>query len=189
VSVAINSPSYNSEFAVDDTNLGPDSLQFNTDEVKRFVIEFVPDSNDVNNEIQVSGVSRWGCSHNGHLQIGAINLVMGNTEQSSLDLKFNPLSSQSSTPPDLLHFKYCPQQLDFDNILPLPSTLLIPRHSKLEIGLEYAIPALLGEWFEIKIFINNEESHSVKDMKVEVNLGKDETISLSMNVSQDCSVV
>jgi hypothetical protein len=173
VSVAINTPSYNSEFAVDDTNLGPDSLQFNTDEVKRFVIEFVPDSNDVNNEIQ----------------IGAINLVMGNTEQSSLDLKFNPLSSQSSTPPDLLHFKYCPQQLDFDNILPLPSTLLIPRHSKLEIGLEYAIPALLGEWFEIKIFINNEESHSVKDMKVEVNLGKDETISLSMNVSQDCSVV
>jgi hypothetical protein len=173
VSVAINSPSYNSEFAVDDTNLGPDSLQFNTDEVKRFVIEFVPDSNDVNNEIQ----------------IGAINLVMGNTEQSSLDLKFNPLSSQSSTPPDLLHFKYCPQQLDFDNILPLPSTLLIPRHSKLEIGLEYAIPALLGEWFEIKICINNEESHGVKDMKVEVNLGKDETISLSMNISQDCSVV
>ena len=54
VAVTINTPTYNSEYAVDNVNLSSGSLEFNTDEVKRFVIEFMPDSNDVNNEIQVS---------------------------------------------------------------------------------------------------------------------------------------
>ncbi|RZC34292.1 trafficking protein particle complex subunit 11 [Asbolus verrucosus] len=163
ISVMINTPSYNSEFAVDDSAFDENSLVFHTDQVKKFVIEFMADPSDVNKEIQ----------------IGAINLLMGNSKECSLDLKFNPLNNLSRTSPELLHFKYCPVKIDFDNIPPLANTLIIPRHSKLKIGLEYAIPALLGEWFEIKIYINNEESHCIKDMKVEVNLSKDETINLS----------
>ena len=114
--------------------------------------------------------------------------MMGTPEDSSLDLKFNPLNILNSTCQELLHFKYCPDKLDFDNILPLTATTIIPRHSKLEIGLEYAIPALLGEWFEIKMFINNEEPHSIKDMKVEVTLGKDETISLSKYLTHKLTI-
>lgn len=114
-----------------------------------------------------------------NFQIGAINILMGNQNETSLELKFNPTSNNNGAHKDLLRFKYCPDKLDFDNILPVTSATIIPRHSKLEIGLEYAIPALLGEWFEIKIFINNEEPNDIKEMKVDVTLSKDETISLS----------
>ncbi|EFA10428.2 Trafficking protein particle complex subunit 11-like Protein [Tribolium castaneum] len=163
VSVTINTPSYNCEYAVDNQNLSSNSLEFGSDETKRFVIDFVPDSNDVNSEIQ----------------IGAINLVMGNASETNLDLKFSPQNGPNRVCPELLHFKYSPHKLNFDNISPRTATLIIPRHSKLEIGLEYAIPALLGEWFAIKIAINNEELHDIKDMRVEVALSKDETISLT----------
>lgn len=45
-------PNFTSEFAV--TNLEDVSLNFHVDEVKKFVIDFSADTNDINQEIQVS---------------------------------------------------------------------------------------------------------------------------------------
>lgn len=47
----MNTPEYSSEFAV--TNLESNSLNFHCGEVKRFIIEFMADSNEVNKEMQV----------------------------------------------------------------------------------------------------------------------------------------
>lgn len=104
---------------------------------------------------------------------------MGNINETLVDLKLSPISIESKPPIELLHFKHCTEDIDFDNITPLTTAVVIPRHSKLEVTLDYAIPALLGEWFEIKISINNAEMSDIKDMKVEVNLSRDETVSSS----------
>lgn len=104
---------------------------------------------------------------------------MGNPTETLLDLKLSPVNIENKPPLELLYFKHCTEDINFDNIRPMTTAVVIPRHSKLEVGLDYAIPALLGEWFEVKISINNAEMSHIKDMKVEVNLSNDETISLS----------
>ncbi|KAJ8917803.1 hypothetical protein NQ315_010709 [Exocentrus adspersus] len=152
-SVTINTPDYNSEIGA--TNLEAKSLHFHSNEVKRFVIEFVPDSNDVNKEIQ----------------IGSINILLGNPLECCLDLKYTSMTNVSSNYPELLHFKRTNDELDFGNIRPLSSATIVPRNSKLNVNFVHHQPALLGEWYEIKIDISNDEQYSIKDMKIEVDLG------------------
>lgn len=53
LSVTVNTPKYSSEFAVSSGELQNPSLEFKSKEMKRFLIEFMPDSNDIDKEIQV----------------------------------------------------------------------------------------------------------------------------------------
>lgn len=53
VSVTVNTPTANSEFAVNDCNLEPKSLEFYPGKTKQFFIEFLADSCDLNSDIQV----------------------------------------------------------------------------------------------------------------------------------------
>lgn len=53
VSVTVNTPTANSEFAANDCNLEPKSLEFSPGKIKQFLIEFLADSCDLNNDIQV----------------------------------------------------------------------------------------------------------------------------------------
>lgn len=61
LSVTINTPNYSNEFAVSEGNPqeGGNSnptLLFENNQVKRFLVEFVPDSTDIGQEIQVISV-------------------------------------------------------------------------------------------------------------------------------------
>lgn len=49
----INTPGYSSEFAVNNLHADVENLAFNFSEVKRFLIEFMPNPNDIGKEIQV----------------------------------------------------------------------------------------------------------------------------------------
>ncbi|KAJ8940840.1 hypothetical protein NQ318_005286 [Aromia moschata] len=153
VSVTVNTPEYSSEFAV--TNWENVSLNFHSFEVKRFVIEFMADANDINKEIQ----------------IGAINILLGNQAECCLDLKYTALPDANDNHVELLHFKYTGNnKVDFANIRPLSSATIVPRDSKLNVECIHPQPALLGEWYEIKINITNDEQFSIKELKIELGL-------------------
>lgn len=103
---------------------------------------------------------------------------MGDPKECSFNLKF-PTFNNLNIEPELLHFKYCGEKIDFDNITSLTQTSIIPRHSKLTVNCQYDTPALLGEWFPIKIHINNEEEHNIKDLQIQVFLLEDDVINSS----------
>ncbi|KAJ8983242.1 hypothetical protein NQ317_011651 [Molorchus minor] len=123
VSVTINAPEYSSEFAV--TNLEEVSLNFHNFEVKKFIIEFMADTNDVNKDIQ----------------IGAINILLGNSSECCLDLKYTSVLDTSNNYMELLHFKQCNNKLDFENIQPLSTASIVPRDSKLGVDFIHSQPA------------------------------------------------
>ncbi|CAG9819021.1 unnamed protein product [Phaedon cochleariae] len=152
VSVTVNTQGYSSEFAV--TNLENISLSFHKDEVKRFLVVFMADSNDINKEIQ----------------IGSINLLLGNPQECCLDLKYTSLNETNGNHIELTHFKYSLDKLDFDNIQLLPKATVVPRESKLRVEFDHEDPALLGEWYKIKVGVVNEEMFGITDLKIEVGL-------------------
>ena len=88
-----------------------------------------------------------------------------------MELKFSGYGDyRSSTFPELQHFRRnLVAVLDFDNIRPQLLTTIIPRRSKLKLTIDHDDPALLGEWYEVKVKIKNEESHSIQDLLLEVS--------------------
>lgn len=88
-----------------------------------------------------------------------------------INLKFANVGTESQViNPELLHFKYVKDSaINFDNIQPQSSALIVPRCSKLNLVIEHNQPALAGEWYEIKLIIENKEAFIIKDMKIEVN--------------------
>nr|XP_023021888.1 trafficking protein particle complex subunit 11 [Leptinotarsa decemlineata] len=155
VSVTINTQGYTSEFAV--TNLEGVFISFHKDEVKKFVVEFMADSSDINKEIQIA----------------SINLVLGSPNEFSLDLKYSPEADTNANHLELSHFKYNPDMLNFDNIHPLSQAAVVPRESKLKVEFDHQDPALLGEWYEIQTNVFNKEIHAIRDIKVEVRMEED----------------
>ncbi|VEN53813.1 unnamed protein product [Callosobruchus maculatus] len=169
ISVTINAPNCNSEFAV--TNVENIALSFRKDEVKKFVIEFMPDPHDINKEIQ----------------IGSINIQLGNSTECSVDLKYSSYDEAFKNHPELVHFRCAPNGIDFDNIRPLSSSTIVPRESKLSISFDHRSPALVGEWYQIVINIVNEEMFGIKDLKIEVVLDEENFESeLSLQPSSPC---
>lgn len=57
LSVTINTSEYSSEFAVNNETHKNPTLEFHSKEVKRFLIEFMPEPSDINKDIQVK------CTH------------------------------------------------------------------------------------------------------------------------------
>ncbi|XP_018571114.1 uncharacterized protein LOC108910853 [Anoplophora glabripennis] len=117
------------------------------------------DSNDVNKEIQ----------------IGSINVLLGNPSECCLDLKYASIVDTNGNYPELLHFKYTSNELDSGNIRPLSTATIVPRNSKLNVSFIHYQPALLEEWYEVKVNISNDEHFSIKNMKIEVDLEEDAT--------------
>lgn len=154
-------PSSSCEFAVRDIQVNPD-LSFESNEVKKFIIEFTADPGDVNTEIQ----------------IGTVILQMGNPEVCSVELKLSNVGTKAnnSVCSELLHFKMCPRNMpDFENIKPLSVSQIIPRCSFIKVNFQHAQPALLGEWYNIKVGVKNEEVFSISDVQATFCLGEDES--------------
>lgn len=163
VSVVVHSNSASQEFVV---NSESGILNFKCNEVKKFVVEFQPNSNDINTQIQIAGV----------------NLTLGN-EHFSAELKFtSQLASNLDICPEFQHFKTCTSKLDFDNIKCLNAALIVPRKSKLAVKFEHNQPALLGEWYRIGIDIDNEEEHLITDLRVQVNLLDEDTSNVEFSL-------
>lgn len=160
LAVTINTPDYSSEFAVSNVALNNPNLEFRSGEVKRFLVEFTPDPNDVEKE----------------MQIGWVNLIMGNVKSCTVDLKFNGGGSGAGGGfPEFMYLKPMKSVgIDFDAIRPLASTQIIPRHSRIDVEFKHDAPALLGEWYPITLDVFNKESFSLENVQVEISLMDDD---------------
>lgn len=160
LAVTINTPDYSSEFAVSNEALNNPNLEFRSGEVKRFLIEYTPDPNDVEKE----------------MQIGWVNLFMGNVKSCTIDLKFNGGGSDCGGAfPEFMYLKPVKGAgIDFDAIRPLSSTQIIPRHSRLNVEFKHDAPALLGEWYPVTLDIFNKESFDLENVQVEFSVLEDD---------------
>jgi hypothetical protein len=59
---------------------------------------------------------------------------------------------------------------DFDNVRPLASAEIVSRDSKLEVEVSHDMPALLGEWYPIKIILENKEDYKITVVSADINL-------------------
>lgn len=59
LSVTVNTPNYSSEFAVSEDAGSNPTLLFDSNQIKRFLVEFVPDTQDIGQEIQVSCIYKY----------------------------------------------------------------------------------------------------------------------------------
>lgn len=176
VSLTVNSPSYSSEFAVCDNS---SQLLFYQNEVRRYVCQFLPDLQDVGKEIQ----------------IGAILLQLGSQGERNAVLRFTATSadavSSEGIHPELQHFRPSPKNMpDFENVRPLAATEIVTRDSKLELEVSHDAPALLGEWYPIRIKLENKELHNMTNITVCVNLqtsGEEPSIEQATQLCTDVS--
>ncbi|XP_021915999.1 trafficking protein particle complex subunit 11 isoform X2 [Zootermopsis nevadensis] len=183
LSVTVNNPNYSSEFAVCESSSqeahasGNPLLLFRCNEVRSYVCRFLPDVQDVGKEIQ----------------IGSILLHLGSDKERSAILRFNGTGAETATSdgmcPELQHFRQSPQNMpDFDNVRPLSTTEIISRDSKLKLDILHAFPALLGEWYPIRITLENEENHKITGVSANIVLqtsGDEPNIEQSTQLCED----
>uniref|UniRef100_A0A1Y1MLA7 Trafficking protein particle complex subunit 11 n=1 Tax=Photinus pyralis TaxID=7054 RepID=A0A1Y1MLA7_PHOPY len=131
-------------------------LTFNGNDVKKFVIEFMPDPNDIEKELQIGAVNLWLCN-------GSVNHI---------DLKFTGLGNEANKVcADFLHFRRTSRPIyEFDNLKLLSKALIVPRDSKLGLKIDHHQPALLGEWYQIRLSITNKEVCAIDNLQLDINL-------------------
>jgi hypothetical protein len=71
----------------------------------------------------------------------------------------------------IIFYRKSPQNMpDFDNVRPLATTEIISRDSKLKLEVSHDFPALLGEWYPIRMILENKENHRITGVSANVNL-------------------
>ncbi|KAF5306179.1 hypothetical protein FQR65_LT07455 [Abscondita terminalis] len=157
VSTTINTPEYASDYDV--INLKEGDATFNCDDVKKYTVEFMPDPNDIEKEIQ----------------IGAVNMSMGSKDKCCVELKFTGFGNDTNKIcSDLTHFRRNSRPIyEFDNMKLSSSASIVPRCSKINVKIDHHQPALLGEWYEIEVFIVNEEKYPIENVLFELVLNGD----------------
>ncbi|XP_078045285.1 trafficking protein particle complex subunit 11 gry isoform X2 [Augochlora pura] len=141
VSITIGNPGYSSELTITDAENG--NLIFNGKEMKKLHYQFQAPQTTNGNEIRISTIS----------------LYMGNDTICCIVLRFSAVGREtnflSRLYPEI-------QQLrgEFELIQPLVTAEIIQEESSLNISAESSSPALLGEWFPIKIFVTANENLS-----------------------------
>ncbi|XP_072378300.1 trafficking protein particle complex subunit 11 [Diabrotica undecimpunctata] len=150
VAISISAENETNEYSVQTMN--DESLSFQQDEIKRFIVEFLADPSDINKDIQISSINLYLCS----------------TPECCIDLKYSATTTSNDNHLELYHFKYNKNKINFDTIQLLPQATIVPRESKLQVEFEHQSPALLGEWYIIQINVKNEEEDEVQDLKIDV---------------------
>ncbi|KAK7871870.1 hypothetical protein R5R35_006453 [Gryllus longicercus] len=163
LTVTVNNPTYSSEFAVCESSSNESGanplLLFHKNEVKRFVCQFLPDVQDVGKEIQIGSILLYLGSEKGRCAI--LRFTGTGSEPSSVDISC----------PELQHFRPSSADMpDFDGIQPVATAEIVPRDSKLEVTVVHSTPALLGEWYPIKVILENKESNMISEMSMDINL-------------------
>ena len=59
---------------------------------------------------------------------------------------------------------------DFDNVRPLAAAEIISRDSQLQLEISHDLPALLGEWYPIRMILVNKEDDRITGITAHVNL-------------------
>lgn len=59
---------------------------------------------------------------------------------------------------------------DFDNVRPLAAAEIISRDSRLQLEISHDLPALLGEWYPIRMILVNKEDNRITGITAHVNL-------------------
>ncbi|XP_001606110.2 trafficking protein particle complex subunit 11 [Nasonia vitripennis] len=174
VSVTVTSPGYNSEFPVSDA-AGQNNVVFSAKESKKFICQFkTPQQND-SSEIQISTIS----------------LYLGNDKRCCVILRFSA-SGRETNHLDRMYPEI--QQLRggvFDTIRPVVTTKIQQEEYNVAITMESKHPALLGEWFPVKISVKTDED--INNVNIFMNLLQDnnseQLTELSLNMSEKNSSV
>jgi hypothetical protein len=59
---------------------------------------------------------------------------------------------------------------DFDNVRPLATAEIVSRDSKLEVKVSHDMPALLGEWYPIRVILENKENYKITVICANIHL-------------------
>lgn len=59
---------------------------------------------------------------------------------------------------------------DFDNVRPLAAAEIVSRDSRLQLEISHDLPALLGEWYPIRMILVNKEDNRITGITAHVNL-------------------
>jgi hypothetical protein len=59
---------------------------------------------------------------------------------------------------------------DFDNVRPLATAEIVSRDSQLQLEISHDLPALLGEWYPIRMILVNKEKYRITGITAHVNL-------------------
>ncbi|XP_014211822.1 trafficking protein particle complex subunit 11 isoform X2 [Copidosoma floridanum] len=174
VSVTVTSPGYNSEFPASDPNQG--NLEFDANEVKTFLCRFeAPQPNDTP-----------------EIQISTISIYLGNDKKCCVVLKFSAAGREAG----LLDRLYPEiQQLrggTFDTVRPLIVTKIQLKELNVAINVDSKQPAMLGEWFPVKISVSSDED--ISSVNILINLLQDansseQSTDLSLNMQDKQSSI
>lgn len=97
-------------------------------------------------------------------------------------MRYSPSNEVYDSHIELYHFKQSTDKLDFVNIKQLSSAMIVPRESKLNVSFDHRQPALVGEWYEVKVNLLNDELFDISNLKVEVSL--EEETNEGKNISR-----
>ncbi|XP_011496669.1 PREDICTED: trafficking protein particle complex subunit 11 [Ceratosolen solmsi marchali] len=173
ISVTVTGSGYKSEIPIIDSH--DRNLIFSAKEVKKYLCQFEAPQLDDSLEIQINKV----------------NLNLGNDKRCSVILQF----SASGRETNLLDRMYPEiQQLRgglFDSVRPLITAKIEQEESNVTIITECKQPALLGEWFSVKILVSS--SDKISNVNIFVNLIQDnnseQLTELSLNMKEKQSSV
>jgi len=70
-----------------------------------------------------------------------------------------------------IFYRQSPQNMpDFDNVRPLSAAEIVSRDSRLQLEISHDLPALLGEWYPIRMILVNNEDNRITGIIAHVNL-------------------
>ncbi|XP_051176751.1 trafficking protein particle complex subunit 11 [Leptopilina boulardi] len=161
ISVTVSNPGYNLEIPIIGSS---EDFKFRQNEIKKFTCQF---------QVQCNG---------NEIQISAVSFYLGRENNCCVVMRFSPNGSDNSV--DRLYPEI--QQLrssEFDRMRPLTTAQIKHEESKIILKAESEEPALLGEWFPIKISIFTAENITKSILKMSlVNTGNNEQLTeLSLN--------
>ncbi|XP_033218517.1 trafficking protein particle complex subunit 11 [Belonocnema kinseyi] len=139
VSVTVNSPGHSAEFAI--TGSEQNDLLFHDGETKKFLCQFQTPPQTDGTEMQIS----------------VISLYLGRENNCCVVMRFSATGEANST--DRTYPEV--QQLrggEFDTLRPLTTAQIKHEESKVIMETESEEPALLGEWFPVRISISTNEN-------------------------------
>lgn len=108
------------------------------------------------------------------VQISSILLSLGNIPGRTVIMSFNGLGTDpNSTYPELMFFKQVKgMDLEFLKRKPCLSSVVSRRDPKITFKASHKPPALLHEWYPVKILLENHETSPISDVLLTFNLSQ-----------------
>ncbi|EDV21594.1 uncharacterized protein TRIADDRAFT_30200 [Trichoplax adhaerens] len=128
-----------------------ESLLLIPNQLKCVTFKFVARSEDVGESLEVSTAS----------------LQLGDEKSYNIVMTWNTSSSALTTPtPTLLsNVTNHPEVLSFDQIQAKPATKLTSRKPLIDLKLQHEPPALVNEYYSVKLLIQNDEKAEISDVR------------------------